>query len=288
MDLYIQVGVILLLLTALSLFIFIYTSPAADLNNKSVEANETLGARLDSIDNLDIKKYEYPNVLSGDDVRELIKGSDAGKLAVFVHTVGQDGLVVNYGYQLRDFDDFNYNQKAFGVSGYTISEFERSYVTTIKQLFTNTGVIGKNQAGVTAYIAHDPYVTSKSAGYHLQEKIEQKPAKLTAAMKGGEGYEVKGPLLLVQDPIEVREKLGTNEIAESTMGVFYTEQVLSASIAVNTNSAHYGNVNSRYYINPESKFKTSIIKTSVDEVVGVFIEETGIPHSNALLAPIAR
>ena len=279
MDLYIQVGVLLLFLAALALFIYIYTAPAQQFTAKINDTNQKINDRLETADGLDVAPFKNNISTPGTSIYPIIRDSRAGKLAILVQTENSQGLIVNYGYQLRAANDTTVNIKPYGFSGVGTSgtDFERNFVTSVQSVFGG----GSNTDSKIDF--------TKSTGIELVD------------LKGGENLTPESttypngsisanpstaisPKLMFSDPTVTFYKAGQAGRTFASTGSMYTDQVLKMDMPVNDNYSYADNPGSLYRFDKNSSYYTTLILNANNEIIGLYVEEHGVQEKWAALA----
>lgn len=274
MDLYIQIGVVFLFLTALAMFMYVYTEPVGTFMVGIDEVSEEIAKTLEDIKSKDVNEfYNNPNV-SGVKVETLVKSASAKNLAVLVQTKNQQGLVVNYGYQIRSDEYSAEYMSTFGTTG-TPTEFERRYVSTVGDLFSGTG--GSSPGGSKSYGAS----ANISVGI---DNITLRNSTSTSMPLGSGANGVYGvPHLMFAHPIQpinTSMKEGNNY---GSTGMLYTDQISKENLKQNNNFSYMDSPTSLYYLDRNGSYYTTLIINSNMEVIGVYVEEHGATNQHGVL-----
>lgn len=100
MDLYIQVGVILLFMAALSLFIYLYTLNGSSFNRDMSDVNSTVQSRLTNQQEQILNSFNDQTDVTGAELKSLIRDAKSNKIAVFVSSKVATAVSM-YGYRLE-------------------------------------------------------------------------------------------------------------------------------------------------------------------------------------------
>ena len=296
MDLYIQVGVLLLFLAALSLFIYIYTAPAQQFTQKINETNQKINDRLVTVEGLDVAPFMNNVNTPGTSIYPIIRDAKAGKIAVLVQTKNQQGLVVNYGYQLRAANNPTVRISPFGYSGVGSrqgTDFERNFVTTAKEVFTAAidtvtpvGTQPKAQQGVnfgSAAMIVQSGGSSTQTSQDLYEQLMPTGGKTVPGTNQAGTY-YTAPHLMFADPSISADEAGALGRSFSSTGFMYTDQVLKTDAPINENFSYADNQGSLYRFDQNSSYYTTLILDANSDIVGIYVEEHGCDPRTAALA----
>lgn len=271
MDLYIQVGVILLFLAALSLFIYVYTTPAQKFTAKISENNQTIDDRLLTAEGMDVAIFKNNISAKGSSIYPMIRDAKANKLAIFVQTKNSQGLIVNYGYQLRPANSNTVKMAAQGLAGVGAGEaatkgtsFEQSFVTTADAFFNGTGTTTPVKAGA------------------VDAKIDK--TKIITNAKNDPASQGAFPTAFFYDPNSSQADAEKNGRTFGSTGLIYTNQVIKNDMPVNENFSYADNAGSVYRFDQNAAYYSTLIVNANNEVVGVYVEEHGVAMKNAGLA----
>lgn len=283
MDLYIQIGVLLLFLTALSLFIYLYTSPSAMFSQGISEKNAEVAERMDAIKDQDLREaLNNPN-LSGSKAINLIRNAESKGVAVIIQTKNSQGLVVNYGNQLRTPDLDNIEMKPAGASkGNNPNSFEKRYVTSAQTLF-NSGAVG-GSSSVRKGAAYGTERTLDFANRVLTTRDSKYPyGSVNYHLENGTTDHTVAPhLMYSQANTTIGDAKRSNEVIGST-GFLYTDNLIYSNQEANKNFSYLENTNSIYYVSKSSNFYSTLIKNSNNQTVGVYLEEHGVNDLSSYL-----
>lgn len=300
MDLYIQIGILLLFLTALSLFIFIYTTPAQLFTAKVGTVTQTINDRTEISSNGQLNQFRANKNVSGVDVLNSIKNAKSNKIGVFVQTANQRSLVVNYGYQLRGANVGTINMEPYGWLGTGANNssdpgtnFEKSYVTTANAVFD--GNDGRSAPlAVRGGERYYSWIGDRSnqdaedlrmdlAGKFVRNGFYPQGSLLDTSTNGNYSLKGKAPHLMFSDPTRTGRdavKLGRTY---TLSGLLFTDQVLKLDAPINENISYAIDKNSYYYIDPSSKFMSTVVVDLNTEIVGIYFEEYTVdPQGGAL------
>lgn len=281
MDLYIQVGVILLFLAALSLFIYVYTTPAQKFTAKISENNQTIDDRLLTAEGMDVAIFKNNIDAKGSSIYPMIRDAKANKLAIFVQTKNSQGLVVNYGYQLRAANTNSVYMNPSGNSGsISVTSFEKSFVTTAPALFNSGKPAGKE---VGTPVSHK-FGSEAIGSTVLNNDTLKKAVEQGSALQYG-GNTPFTPRLFFADPnVPKFDDAEKNGRTFGSTGLIYTDMVIKNDMPVNENFSYADNQNSVYRFNQNSGYYTTLIVNANNEVVGIYVEEHGVNATTNALA----
>lgn len=292
MDLYIQVGVLLCFLAALSLFIYIYTAPAQEFSQRINETNQKVNARIDVISGLDVAPFKNNINTPGTSIYPLIRDAKANKIAVLVQTKNQQGLVVNYGVQLRSVNNPFVAMSPYGYAGVGGSggtDFEKNFVTTVKDIFQTDATAQNYTSGMV-----QPAAISKTFGTPAMFTGDMTnstnlrallPSGSPAPGGTGSGKFWMAPHLMLADPtVADASKAGGLGRTFSSTGYLYTDMVLKADAPINDNFSYADSQGSLYRFNQSASYYSTVILDGNNEVVGIYVEEHGVDPKAAVLA----
>ena len=291
MDLYIQVGVLLLFLAALSLFIYIYTAPAQQFTQKINETNQKINDRLVTVEGLDVAPFMNSVNTPGTSIYPIIRDAEAGKIAVLVQTKNQQGLIVNYGYQIRPANYTSVQMNPVGTAGVGNpkgTDFEKNFVTTAAEVFYARGI---SAAGTPVRFGSRAMVLGSqsrpSATDYMQSKIysgEIDTYPPGTLIEYGEQGIFTAPHLMFGDPtVAMDQAIKTGRTFSST-GFLYTDQVLKTDAPVNNNFSYADNQGSLYRFDQNASYYTTLIVDANDDIIGIYVEEHGCNPGTAALA----
>lgn len=291
MDLYIQVGVLLLFLAALALFIYIYTAPAQQFTAKINDTNQKINDRLVTVEGMDVAPFMNNVSTPGTTIYPIIRDAKAGKIAILVQTKNSQGLIVNYGYQMRAANDASVKMLPHGVSGvgYTGAptatsgtDFEKNFVTSVQNMFGG---------GATS---NTPIAYTKSTGVSLTELTGNATGNYDAATgypKGsisGNPSTARSPKVAFSDPTIEFKSASVNGRTFAATGLMYTDQVLKMDMPVNDNYSYADNPGSLYRFDKNSAYYTTLVVNANNEVVGIYVEEHGVQEKYAALGQMMK
>ncbi|MFF2798074.1 hypothetical protein [Lysinibacillus xylanilyticus] len=289
MDLYIQVGVLLLMLAALSLFIYIYTAPAQQFTQKINETNQKINDRLVTVEGLDVAPFMNNVNAPGTSIYPIIRDAKASKIAVLVQTKNQQGLVVNYGHQLRSVNDPFVTMSPYGMAGVGANggtDFEKNFVTTVKDVFMTSDSPVTYSSGMPAPIAKK---TSFGSNAMFPSQVTQLMSSLIPAGSQAPGANISGsfwmaPHLMLADPaVPDASSAGALGRTFSSTGFLYTDQVLKTDAPVNNNFSYADAQGSLYRFDQNSAYYTTLILDANSDIVGIYVEEHGVDPKAAVL-----
>jgi hypothetical protein len=289
MDLYIQVGVLLCFLAALSLFIYIYTAPAQEFTQRINSTNQKVNARIDVVSGLDVAQFKNSTDTPGTAIYPLIRDAKANKIAVIVQTKNQQGLIVNYGNQLRSNNDAFVAMSPYGyagVGGNTGTDFEKNFVSTVLDVFNTTATPVVYASGMA-----QPAATAKTFGSSAMFAANVSTLMSTLIPSGAQapGYNQSGkfymaPHLMLVDPsVPDASKAGALGRSFSSTGYLYTDQVLKTDAPVNDNFSYADAAGSLYKFNQSSAYYTTVILDATQNIVGIYVEEHGVDPKASVL-----
>ena len=278
MDFYLQTGMLLLMMIALSFFIYVFMTPAQLFNNMFASSVDTLHARIEGTVNIDIQNFDNNTSLPGTSVMPILRDAGANGLSLFVQTRGQRGMIVNYGVQLRGAAAQNLAIVASGNSGIgNPTGFEASFVTTARDLFElNTPRTAANAMGATAFMTAEA-----TQIYNNLTQAAVVPRGIAAATF----LPTNDPTLSFWDVhmADYGQALA-NGRTYSTTGYLFTPQIRRTNMPVNENTSLASNNGSVFHLNQSSQFHTAFIVDQSGTVVGIYIEEHGVDPMGAMLA----
>ena len=279
MDFYLQTGKLLLMMIALSFFIYVFMTPAQLFNNMFMQATDTLHARIEGTVNIDIQNFNNNVSVPGTSVMPLLRDASANGLSLFVQTRAQRGLVVNYGVQLRGPQAQQLAITGFGHTGIgDITGFERNFVIGVNHLF---GVSGGDPAGSSMGVES----MFNASALDIYSQITGPAANAAFGIDPATFVPTVDPVLTFWDP-----NSGTYDIASgrgrtySTTGHLFTPQIRRTNMPTNENVSLAGNQGSPFFVNQSSMFHTTFIVDHTETVVGIYIEEHGVDERSAILA----
>jgi len=280
MDFYLQTGVLLLMMIALSFFIYVFMTPAQLFNNMFMQATDTLHARIEGTVNIDIQNFNNNVSVPGSSVMPLLRDASANGLSLFVQTRAQRGLVVNYGVQLRGPQATVLNIEGFGETGIgEATGFERNFVTTVRNLFDEQNQDERESAhmGIDAFF---------QGGNALEIYAEIGPNDNTPRGLDPDTFiPFNDPVLTFWDPNSVSYDVASNRgRTYSSTGHLFTPQIRRTNMPTNENVSLAANQGSPFFVNQGSMFHTTFIVDHTETVVGIYIEEHGVDHRGAILA----
>lgn len=300
MDLYIQIGVLLLFLAALSLFIYIYTAPAQQFTQKINETNQKINDRLETAEGMDLAPFMNNVSTPGTSIYPLIRDSKAGKIAILVQTKNSQGLIVNYGYQLRG---ANYDQVTMVPNGFSGvgsaqnggTDFEKNYVTSVDSVFGGiaAGTTGIHKFGLDAFVSSVPMNDVTAANgemIKILNGVTQTPLSAVAgyapssATGNPEFQKASTPKLSFSDQTVIVDDAKRTGRSFSSTGLIYTDNVLKMDAPVNDNFSYADNQGSLYRFNQNSSYYSTIIVNANGDIVGLYVEEHGVNPAGSVLA----
>lgn len=289
MDLYIQVGVLLLFLAALSLFIYIYTGPAQQFTQKINKTNQEINDRLVTVEGLDVAPFMNNTNSPGTSIYPIIRDAKAAKIAVLVQTKNQQGLVVNYGHQLRSANNPFVTMSPYGMSGVGANggtDFEKNFVTTVKDVFMTNATATTYTSGMPSPVARQ---TTFGSAAMFQANVSSVMSSLIPSGSQAPGANQSGtfwmaPHLMLADPA-VPDASNASSLGRtfSSTGFLYTDQVLKTDAPVNNNFSYADAQGSLYRFDQNSAYYTTVIVDGNNDIVGIYVEEHGVDPKAAVL-----
>jgi hypothetical protein len=283
MDFYLQTGVLLLMMIALSLFIYFFMTPAQLFNNMFASATQTLHARIEGTVNIDIQVFDNNTALPGTSVMPILRDASANGLSLFVQTRGQRGLIVNYGIQLRGAAAQDLPMESSGETGIGAQTgFEQSYVTTVRDLFEeDEPTAGPHNMGDESFFGAAGALTDATQVYRNLTAAAVTPRGIDAAS----WMPTNDPTLSFWDVhMATYGEAANNGRVYSATGYLFTPQIRKDNMPTNENTSLAANIGSPYFLNQSSSFHTSYIVDQTGTVVGIYIEEHGVDPKGAILA----
>lgn len=289
MDLYFQIGVVLLIMTAFSLFAFFFTGPAQKFSAKINEKSQEVTDRLETMEGVSVAPFMNSTDTPGTSLYPVIRDAKAAKIAVLVQTKNQQGLVVNYGFQLRSPNNPFISMSPYGVAGIGANngtDFEKNFVTTVKDIFkTDTQPINY-ASGMQA-----PLQTKVSFGVgsmfsapvsNAIDSLVPTGAPVPGGTKSGTFY--MAPHLMLADPT-VTDASKASQLGRtfSSTGFLYTDMVLKTDAPVNNNFSYADSAGSLYRFDQNASYYTTLIKDGSNKIVGIYVEEHGVDPRAAVL-----
>ena len=281
MDFYLQTGMLLLMMIALSFFIYVFMTPAQLFNNMFSQATDTLHARIEGTVNIDIQNFNNNVSVPGTSVMPLLRDASANNLALFVQTRAQTGLVVNYGVQLRGPTAQQLNIVGFAHTGIgEATGFERNYVISVRRLF---GLAPDLVSGGTPMGALALFGANALDVYTGQ--LTGDTALTPFGFTPGTFIPTEDPVLTFWDPNSGEYGIASGRgRTYSTTGHLFTPQIRRTNMPTNENTSLAANQGSPFFVNQGSAFHTTFIVDSTETVVGIYIEEHGVDQNGAILA----
>ena len=317
MDLKVQTVVVMLMMAALSFFIYVFMIPAQIVGQHLDETVAELQARIEGTVGATTAQFNNRTEMPGTAVRTLLADAGANNLAIFVQTRAGQGLVVNYGPQLRNPITPRLTIAAGGSTrNPNLTDFERNFVISAHDLFASDHVVGPG-------ILTEP----REASFAIDEKMNPNWDIDTAVrmVMGTQPVTVQGPGGGALQPILEGDTTGTNhalhtyrnlmaaEFIDGSMwsdpvlffwdvtlpsaqqaanmgrtfsntGVLYTPTIRRTNMPMNTNLSFAQQQGSPFFINPRSLFHTTFILDLTGSIVGIYVEEHGVDARVAFLA----
>jgi len=278
MDFYLQTGMLLLMMIALSFFIYVFMTPAQLFNNMFMQATDTLHARIEGTVNIDIQNFNNNVSVPGTAVMPILRDASANGLSLFVQTRAQRGLVVNYGVQLR-----GPGAQALAIEGFAhtgigeVTGFERNFVISVRDLFGEGNNAGNTAMGVDALFDTDAIT--------VYRRITGDPANTPFGIDPGTFVPTNDPVLTFWDPNSGNYNTASGRgRTYSTTGNLFTPQIRRTNMPTNENTSLASNQGSPFFINQGSMFHTTFVVDHTETVVGIYIEEHGVDERGAILA----
>lgn len=283
MDLYIKVGTIVVLLIGFLGLIYTLAAPVEPMIDKVDENNAVLKSKTEQSMMAYLDKFNAKVDVRGEEVWELIDMAKDKELAILVGTIPQQGLVVNYGYQLRGANHQSIFLDRFSSQDTLATEFEKMFVTTVRQVFT-PGIpsaiqptqIPRTEAGLDLTSGDSSFITHtmsrNNPSYH--------PGR-TGNLEVDEGT----PHVYFADPRDSSMSSHAKATGFTYDGYLVTDQQLKFNAPFNDNVTYAKTSTSYYYISPNDDYLTAIIKSTTGDIVGVYVEQKGMPSS---ANPLAR
>lgn len=285
MDLYIQVGVLLLFLAALALFIYIYTAPAQQFTAKINDTNQKINDRLVTVEGMDVAPFMNSISTPGTTVYPIIRDARAGKIAILVQTKNSQGLVVNYGYQLRAANTASVKMHPYGnsgVGGAGGTDFEKNFVTGATDVFNGSVEVASGATSLTPTARPFGFGGTKAGGAVTLNAAATNAAADSSALRNITGTPYT-PRVFFSDPTVDYSSAQTNGRTFASTGFMYTDMVLKMDMPVNDNYSYADNQNSMYRFDKNSTYYSTIIVNANNEIVGLYIEEHGVNPTSAVL-----
>ena len=291
MDLYMQIGVVFLVMTAFAALAYYFAAPAEQFTQGINETNQEIMDRLKEAEKLGISQFHNNTSAPGTSILPVIRDSKARKIAVLVQTKNQQGLVVNYGYQLRSPNNPTVQMSPYATSGVGSTngtDFEKNFVTTVVDVFNTQA---SPSAVGSAPMQAPPKTYGQGAGGAMfgGPIATANDGSLSGLLPTGNavpgitpsGQYFMAPHLMLADPkVPDASQAGSLGRTFSSTGLMYTDQVLKLDAPVNTNFSYAEAQGSLYRFDKNSSYYTTLITDSNSEIIGVYVEEHGV-HPNA-------
>ena len=303
MDLYFQAAAVMLAGAALAFLIFVMMTPAQMFAPFISDTNRLLQARIDAAVNMDIMLFNNATSIPGTSILPLLQDASANQLAVFVQTRAGQGLVVNYGHQMRSAQSTGVRIRAFGTTGITNvpTDFERNFVIPAQDLFgiqndqpIPTGTSrDAGSIGIVMGTAGPPgsnftmTAVKPSASADNAMQFYQRLTTPEAAATGFNGGSTPwmDPLLHFWDPFSITSEVASQRgRSYSSTGYLFTAQMLRTNMPQNNNLSFSQTQGTPFYVNAGSFFHTTFILDASGLVIGLYVEEHGVHQGAAFLA----
>ena len=239
MDLYIQVGVLLLFMSALALFMYIYTAPAEEFAGKVNANNAEVSQKLDNMQNNNLKNFHHERAVDGILIEQLAMDAYNQKITVIVNSKGSTrlyGMYLEYPAGTPNVNFNNQDTKTVQASELMIFGSSTNYKVELSV----------NQLKIDAYKNGYP-VTSRATGVQQNRvRLAVSPPQLTKAEAESAGKTL------------------------SLTGKLYTEQVH----AIGRKEEYYTSY-LKDGLYEASNFDTYLIENSEGVIMGVYAEDVG-------------
>jgi len=316
MDLKVQTVVVMLMMAALSFFIYVFMIPAQMVGAQLDETVAELTARIENTVGATTAQFNNNTEIPGSAVRTLLADANANNLSIFVQTRAGQGLVVNYGPQLRNPVA---TQMTIAAGGSTrnanLTDFERNFVITAHDLFASEIAAGagilrepRAQTSIAQTIA-DGWVlpprmvmgtqgmnVTGQGGGNLNPILNGAPEGQNHALGtyrnlvGPGAANIDGslwsdPVLFFWD-VTLPNASGAANMGRtfSNTGILYTSGIRRTNMPMNTNLSFAQQQGSPFFINTTSLFHSTFILDTTGSIVGIYLEEHGVDARVAFLA----
>lgn len=292
MDLYAQIGVVLIIMTALSALILVFTQPAQMFTQGIATQSQTIEDRLATASGLDLAPFKNNINAGGTSLYPLIRDAKANKIAVLVQTKNQQGLVVNYGVQLRSTNNPFVSMSPYGyagIGGAGGTDFEKNFVTTVRDVFQTdaspqnytSGMV--QPAAISKTYGNTAYFSGNMTNSSYLANLLPAGSPTPGATQSGQFY--MAPHLMLADPaVADASKATSMGRTFSSSGLLYTDQSLKLDAPINDNFSYADSQGSMYRFSKSSSYYTTLISNGTGEIVGVYVEEHGVDPRGAVLA----
>jgi hypothetical protein len=316
MDLKVQTVVVMLMMAALSFFIYVFMIPAQMVGAQLDETVAQLAARIENTVGATTAQFNNNTEIPGTAVRTLLADANANNLAIFVQTRAGQGLVVNYGPQLRNPVTTMMTIAAGGSTrNANLTDFERNFVITAHDLFAaeraaGNGIMSEPRAntGIQATIQDGWALPPRQVmgtqsmnvqgqgGGNLEPILMGQPEGNNHALAtyrnlvGATAANIDGslwsdPVLFFWD-VTLPNANGAANMGRtfSNSGILYTPGIRRTNMPMNTNLSFAQQQGSPFFINPTSLFHTTFILDTTGSIIGIYVEEHGVDARTAFLA----
>ena len=303
MDLKVQTVVVMLMMAALSFFIYVFMIPARMVTEKLDETTLELAARIENTVGATTAKFSNNPETPGTAVITVLADANANNLSLFVQTRASQGLVVNYGPQLRSPVTTQMTMNAGGTTrSSNITDFERNFVITAHDLFASDPAQGsialkepRNNAGTNELDrlvmgTQDTQVGGTMLSPILRGQVANGNNAIATYRNLKTAENIDGsmwsdPVLFFWD-VSLPTAINAANMGRtfSNMGVLYTPSIRRTNMPLNTNLSFAKQQGSPFYINPTALFHTAFILDTTGSIVGIYIEEHGVDARVAFLA----
>ncbi|MCL2577381.1 MAG: hypothetical protein FWE27_04945 [Defluviitaleaceae bacterium] len=315
MDLKVQTVVVMLMMAALSFFIYVFMIPAQMVGSQLDETVLELAARIENTVGATTAQFNNNTEIPGTAVRTLLNDASANNLSIFIQTRAGQGLVVNYGPQLRNPVTNRLTIAAGGTTRNTkITDFERNFVITAHDLFAVNGATAtrlpaprEDEMTIKRTIANDWNQPDRMVMGTQSMPIEGKTLQpiLVGLLASNnavlayrsligandpnaasiDGSEWSDPVLFFWDVTLPSSTQAANMgKSYSNTGILYAPGVRRTNLPLNTNLSFAQQQGSPFFVNPTALFHSTFILDTTGAIIGIYLEEHAVDARVAYLA----
>jgi len=284
MDFYLKVIFVILGIIVAATLIYMFTTNAQLSFNFLGIVSHKVHGDMESVFNYDLDRFDNTRAVSGTVILPLIRDVGSHDLAVFVQTRAQNGVVVNYGVQLRgsrEEGDLN-NARANNTSAGELEAWERAFVFSTRSFFGRANFPALGDLHVFSGAAADNRPNTASVNGIQTVYLGPNPARVGRTAGGAALFT---PTVAFWNPINT-DIAAARRLGEtySTTGRLYTAQYIIKAMERNHNALYAETPGSPYYINMTSQFHSVLIENESGVIIGIYFEEHGVHDNSNLLA----
>lgn len=283
MDLYIQIGLLFMLMTAFGAFAYIYGMPSSEFQRGASEEYTATANVLRENSGASLSQFHNKDNISGTQVLNLIKSAKSKGIFVLVGNRTSPHLFSGYG--------------AFYAGATAPSD------TDYSPLYENDS---KNVPVLRAYdgvftVAKHQYYNESRSGIKYIGKVSPVYTTLSNALFTLDNFNFNGNYTGTGNSIETPDLVPKIELEDYTVsttqyrngkltlggsknifrsGAYYTTAVRRDDLHL-TEFRNYLDKNHAAYINPAWEYYSNLVYDLDGEVVGVVFEDTAIPFNNS-------